>query len=95
MQYLQMSEQKKLEIYNELLSQYKAFCAKGLSLDLSRGKPGAVQLDMLEGFLGVISTSEDCRSGVGDCRNYGILDGVPSAKKLFSELPIIIFLPYT
>lgn len=59
----------------------------GLSLDISRGKPGKEQLDLSENMLGVISTSDDCYAENGfDCRNYGILDGIPEAKKLFSDL---------
>ena len=86
MQYSQMSREELLRVYDELLAQYEDYKAKGLSLDLSRGKPGAVQLDMLEDFLGVISSSEDCKSSLGDYRNYGILDGIPEAKRMFSEL---------
>ncbi len=69
-----------------LEKQYAEYLSEGLKLDLSRGKPGAAQLDMLAGILGVISTSEDCMSAAGDCRNYGVLDGLPETKKLFSEL---------
>ena len=87
MTYLQMSaaelesERKKLsEIYGE----YKA---RGLALDLSRGKPGKAQLDLMTDMLTCISTAEDCFSENGtDCRNYGILDGIGEAKRLFSEL---------
>ena len=50
MQYSQMSREELLRVYDELLAQYEDYKAKGLSLDLSRGKPGAVQLDMLEEF---------------------------------------------
>ena len=66
--------------YNEIRMQ-------GLSLDLSRGKPGRDQLDTMTGMLDCISTAEDCKSESGlDCRNYGVLDGIPEAKRMFSEL---------
>ena len=60
---------------------------KGLSLDLTRGKPNKEQLDLSLDILNVITTKEDCfdENGV-DCRNYGGLDGIPEAKRLFAEL---------
>lgn len=81
-----MSRQTLLEEKAKLEKQYGEFLSQKLSLDLSRGKPGTEQLDMLAGILGVISRAEDCRSSAGDCRNYGILDGIPEAKRMFSEL---------
>ena len=86
MQYSQMNREELNRVYESLSEQYASYKAQGLSLDLSRGKPGAVQLDMLEDFLGVISSSAECKSAVGDYRNYGILDGIPEAKRMFSEL---------
>ncbi len=66
------------------LAQWKA---KGLSLDLTRGKPNAEQLDLSLEILNVINTKEDCFDESGlDCRNYGVLDGIPEAKKLFADL---------
>ncbi|MBE6538284.1 MAG: aminotransferase class I/II-fold pyridoxal phosphate-dependent enzyme [Ruminococcaceae bacterium] len=74
-------------LYKKTTKQYEKYKSLGLSLDLSRGKPGKKQLDMLEGMLDVIATGEDCVSEAGfDCRNYGILDGIPEAKRLFAEL---------
>ena len=71
----------------KLQAQYDAFCAKKLSLDLSRGKPGKKQLELTEGMLTCVSSSADCSSEAGfDCRNYGILDGLPEMKRFFSEL---------
>ncbi len=64
-----------------------AWKAKGLSLDLTRGKPNAEQLDLSLDILNVINEKEDCFDETGfDCRNYGVLDGIPAAKKLFADL---------
>ena len=87
MNYLEMSlaELKKEQATVE--AEYSKLKEKGLSLDLSRGKPGKKQIDMMTDMLTCISTAEDCISENGtDCRNYGILDGIPEAKKLFSDL---------
>ena len=86
MQYAQMSREALLNEKNALEALYKSYVDKKLKLDLSRGKPGTEQLDMLAGILGIISNARDCRSAAGDCRNYGILDGIPEAKKMFSDL---------
>ena len=70
-----------------LRSRYEDFKAAGLSLDMSRGKPDAAQLDLTEDMLGLISKSADCYSeGGADCRNYGLPDGLPETKRLFAEL---------
>ncbi len=81
-----MSREELLNEKNALEALYKSYVDKNLKLDLSRGKPGTEQLDMLAGILGIISNAKDCRSTAGDCRNYGILDGIPEAKKMFSDL---------
>ena len=87
MNYLEMSLES-LKKEKELVEvEYGKLKAKGLSLDLSRGKPGKKQIDMMTDMLTCVSTVEDCISENGtDCRNYGILDGIPEAKKLFSDL---------
>ena len=74
-------------LLTSLQEEYRGETEKGYSLDLSRGKPGARQLDLLEGMLDCIRTSGDCRTEDGyDCRNYGVLDGIKEAKRLFAEL---------
>ena len=70
-----------------LQSQYDIFKGLGLKLDMSRGKPNMDQLDITEGMLGIIDKGADCLAENGlDCRNYGLLDGIPEAKKLFSDV---------
>ncbi len=61
--------------------------AQGLSLNMARGKPSAEQLDLTEGLLTAVKSSEDCFAEDGtDCRNYGGLDGLPEAKALFAPM---------
>ncbi|MBQ8415644.1 MAG: aminotransferase class I/II-fold pyridoxal phosphate-dependent enzyme [Clostridia bacterium] len=87
MEYAKMSRPQLEERLEELKKEYEAQKEKKLSLDLSRGKPGAEQLDLLQGMLDCIDSSYDCRTENGfDCRNYGVLDGIGEAKRLFSEL---------
>ncbi len=87
MQYSQLTKEELISLKEELENKYKAFLDEKLALDLSRGKPGKTQLDLMTGMLDCISSAEDCMSENGiDCRNYGVLDGIPEAKKLFSDL---------
>ena len=85
--YEDMTREELLLLRTELLAKYEAYKILQIDLDLSRGKPGIAQLDMMTDMLTCISTSADCRSKSGvDYRNYGLLEGVPEAKKLFSDL---------
>ena len=87
MQYKQMSKEELISLKNQLLKTYDEFKEMGLSLDMSRGKPGADQLSLSADMLNIISSSEDCKAENGfDCRNYGVLDGIPECKKMFAEL---------
>ena len=87
MNYSQMSKQELINLKASLEKEYEQLKAQGLALDLSRGKPGQEQLDLVTGMLDCISTAEDCKTENGlDCRNYGVLDGIPEAKRLFAEL---------
>ena len=87
MAYSNMTLEELRTLKQTLDAKYNEVKLQGLSLDLSRGKPGREQLDTMTGMLDCISTAEDCRSESGlDCRNYGVLDGIPEAKRMFSEL---------
>lgn len=66
----------------ELEKRYNDFKAKGLKLDMSRGKPGTDQLNLSNGLNDVADYTENGT----DLRNYGMLDGTPECKKLFADL---------
>ena len=75
MQYSQLTKEELVALKAGLELEYKAILGEGLSLDLSRGKPGREQLDLMTDMLTCISRDEDCFSENGtDCRNYGVLD---------------------
>ena len=85
--YSQMTTEQLNKLKTELQNEYDSLKGEKLSLDLSRGKPAQTQIDLMTGMLDCISTPEDCKTENGlDCRNYGVLDGIPEAKRLFSEL---------
>ena len=72
---------------SELRTEYAAFCEKGLHLDMSRGKPGADILCLAPGLLDCVNEQSGTLAENGfDTRNYGILDGIPEAKRLFADI---------
>ena len=87
MQYNDMSKEELLALKESLNKEYAEAKAKGLALDMSRGKPSAKQLDVSLGLLDTINSSSDLKALDGtDCRNYGVLDGIPEAKKLLADM---------
>ena len=87
MQYSQMSNPELAAEFNELKKQYEELKAQNLKLDMSRGKPAGEQLDLTMNMLKEVIGVCDCKSESGlDCRNYGVLDGIPECKRLFAEM---------
>ncbi len=80
--YAEMSREELLSEKASLEERYNEFKARGLKLDMSRGKPCKEQLDLSVALNDVADYVSD---GV-DVRNYGMLDGIPSCKKLFADL---------
>ena len=82
-----MSKSELEAFLKETTEEYDGYKAKGLKLNMARGKPGADQLDLTEGMLTAVKSNADCYAEDGtDCRNYGIVDGLPEAKKLFAPM---------
>ena len=72
--------------YSKVLAHYAECKAKGLKLDMSRGKPSTKQLDLVSDLLTVMTTIEDCYDGEIDSRNYGELVGLSASRKYWAEI---------
>ena len=71
----------------QLEEEYAGFKAKGLKLNMARGKPAAAQLDLSMPMLDILSSDADYKSADGtDCRNYGVVDGLPEAKEFMASM---------
>lgn len=80
--YAQMSAAELSAEKDALEKRYNEFKARGLKLDMSRGKPGSDQLDLSAALNDVSDYTENGT----DLRNYGMMDGTPECKKLFADL---------
>ncbi len=84
--YREYSAEQLNELKSELLAQYEAYKAKNLKLDMSRGKPAPEQLNLsIEMLTHCLDGDYKSENGI-DCRNYGVLDGIPEAKELMRPL---------
>ncbi len=87
MSYVDMSTAELEALKASLEEEYATHCAKGLSLNMARGKPGADQLALSLPMLDELSSTASLFAEDGtDCRNYGVMDGVPEAKRLMGEV---------
>ena len=85
--YQEMSKEELTQELTALKAEYEKIKGMGLALDMSRGKPGADQLDLSMGMLDVLDSKTALKSENGtDLRNYGVLDGIPEAKKLMADV---------
>lgn len=85
--YKELNREELAALKEELEKQYEDVKKKGLTLDMSRGKPAATQLDMGMDYMDIVNSSSDIKTEAGiDCRNYGLLDGIPEAKKLMADI---------
>ena len=85
--YKDLSKEELRALQTELQAQYEKLKEADIKLDMSRGKPGADQLDLSVGMLDVLSSKSVFKGEDKiDIRNYGAFDGIKEAKELFAEL---------
>ena len=87
MEYTQLSAAQLEATKAALDNEFNELKAKNLKLNMARGILDQDQLNLTMDMLGILSDKEDCKTEAGtDCRNYGVLDGIPEAKAIFAEL---------
>ncbi len=80
--YLSMDHAQRVRELERMRGVYREYEAKGLRLDMSRGKPSPEQLDLSMDMLRI--TEYMGETGI-DSRNYGNLEGMPEARRFFAE----------
>jgi DNA-binding transcriptional MocR family regulator len=73
-------------VSHQLQQDYDAFQAKGLKLDLTRGKPAPDQLALSNALLSLPGGQDYVAEGAVDCRNYGGLQGLLEVRRLFAPM---------
>ncbi len=84
--YPKMTAQERKAEYARVCKTFEEEKAKGLCLNMARGKPGKAQLDLVSDMFQLMQRPEDYVSDGIDVRNYGELSGLPAAKRLFAEI---------
>jgi DNA-binding transcriptional MocR family regulator len=84
--YQSLSPIQRKEELNKLKAEFDTLCARKLSLNMARGKPGKAQLDMVSDILTVLNDPAQCVIDGIDARNYGELAGLPAARRFFAEV---------
>ncbi len=85
--YKDLTKNELLTVKAALEEEYKTMEAKGLNLNMARGKPGFSQLALSMPMLDVINSESDMRTVLGnDPRNYGDLDGIGECRRLMADM---------
>ena len=84
--YPEMTAEERRAEYARLQKEFDDLKARGLSLNMARGKPGKAQLDLVSDIFGLMQKSEDYVSDGIDVRNYGEMTGLSAAKRLFADI---------
>lgn len=83
--YQKMSDAELADALVDLKAQVAEVKARGLKLDMARGKPSPAQVDISRPMLDLLSSTADLTDEGVDCSNYGCFEGIPSARKLAGE----------
>lgn len=86
-EYKDLSTDEMRTLYDALERQYEEYCALDLELNMARGKPSPEQLELSMPMLDCVNSTSDYRAADGtDCRNYGVLAGLPEARTFIANM---------
>ena len=87
MAYANLTKAELSDIALKLKAEYEELQSRNLNLNMARGKPSAAQLDLALGVLEALKARYEFANSKGnDVRNYGIWDGLPEMKQIFSDM---------
>ena len=84
--YLSMNKEERRKEYELLKAKYEACKSQELKLNMARGKPSKMQLDMVSDILNVLTDPAQCMADGMDIRNYGELAGIPCARAYWADM---------
>ena len=82
---VQLSPEELGESYHQTMEEFLCWKKKGLSLNIARGKPSKEQLELSRGSFSILDFDQCIEDGI-DARNYGEIQGMPSARRYWAEL---------
>ena len=86
MQYSALNQEELKQEYQHVKAQFEACKGKNLKLNMARGKPSKLQLDIANDVLLAVQSGEDCIVDGVDARNYGELSGLQCAKEYWADI---------
>ena len=84
--YSEMSSADLEKVYQAEMEHYKACKTQNLKLNMARGKPSKLQLDLVSDILTVLADPADCEIDGVDARNYGELAGLKCAREYWADM---------
>ena len=72
--------------FKRMIARYEDLKHENLNLDMSRGKPSKLQLDLVSDILNVLTDPRDCIIDGMDARNYGDLAGLKCAREYWADI---------
>ena len=71
---------------DKLMARYEELRQQNLKLDMSRGKPSKLQLDLVSDMLNILVDPQECIIDGLDSRNYGELAGLKCAREYWADV---------
>ena len=84
--YASMNKEELQKEYALVKAHYEACKGQKLKLNMARGKPSKMQLDMVSDILNVLTDPAQCTVDGIDIRNYGELAGIPCARQYWADM---------